>query len=173
MLWNLIGFFKSSPKSQRKYKQDVIPGTTLTYDAMLVRQLHEDHKELLGLYGDIKQYLDKKDYHQVQIHLKEFSSLLREHLLLENLKLYVYLSNALACDQENLEIMIEMRKEMGRIGKTVNQFLTRYTQEKPWTIAEKIAFSIAFQQIGTVLSQRITKEEERLYPLYMPPSHYF
>ncbi len=171
MLAQLFGFFKVAERRE-KSQQEVIPGTTLTYDPTLIKQLHSDHKELIELYGTIKKYLDKEDYNNVQKYLLQFSSLLRDHLLLENLKLYVYLTNALSHDAQNLEIMIDMRKEMGRIGRTVNQFLTRYTETLPWTEEKLYSFPNEFKQIGKVLVERINREENRLYTLYMPPSAY-
>jgi len=172
MFGRFFGFMKPSNKQESTQEKEVIPGTTLTYDKTLVIQLHNDHKALLVLYSKIGKYLEKEDYPNIQSHLAQFATLLRTHLLLENLKLYVYLTKALAHDAENLELMIGMRKEMGHIGRTVNQFLTRYTETLPWTPEKTQSFAGEFKHIGKILVERISREEQRLYTLYMPPSSY-
>ena len=149
----------------------VAPGTELSYDANLVEQLMADHKKLLGLYGEIAASLEQLDYEAIHQQLRTFTSMLRGHLLTENIKLYVYLSHNLATDPENLELMTELRREMGHIGRKVNQFLTRYA-EWPWTSELQQSFPGEFQRIGEVLGDRIGREEDTLYTLYLPPNAY-
>ena len=153
-------------------KPEVVPGTKLAYNSNLIKELTLEHKKILTLYTSIADLLDKGDYQSIQKQLKVFASALRSHLLKENLKLYVYLTCALARDTENLEIMTEMRREMGRIGRAVNQFLSRYTEPVSWTREIQQSFPGEFKQIGEVLADRIQREEETLYSLYMPPSSY-
>jgi len=149
----------------------VAPGTELSYDPSLVEHLMADHKKLLGLYGEIAASLEQQDYEAIHQQLQTFTSMLRGHLLTENIKLYVYLSHNLATDPENLELMTELRREMGHIGRKVNQFLTRYA-EWPWTSELRQSFPGEFQRIGEVLGDRIGREEDTLYTLYLPPGAY-
>ena len=96
---------------------------------------------------------------------------MRAHLLKENLHLYVYLKHALQHDTESADLMAGMRTEMGRIGRTLNEFVTRYTTS-PWDSNARESLLAELDQIGQVLMHRIHQEEEVLYPMYMPLERY-
>jgi len=86
-------------------------------------------------------------------------------------KLYVYLTKELAHDPENKEIILSFRREMMQIGKVVNQFVTRY--DRPlWSLDMRQHFLPELLSIGEVLVERIQREENTLYPLYMPKENY-
>jgi hypothetical protein len=167
----LIKLFTRSNSQEKKAEKQLIPGTELSFDPELISSLKSDHIRLLEIYSSISVLLDEGKADELAQPLEEFKALLREHLLTENLKLYVYLKYALVNDAKNLNIMIELRKDMQKIGKVVNQFLTRYS-EFPWTDELKSSFPDEFYEIGSVLGERIEREEALLYTLYMPPDAY-
>lgn len=143
----------------------------IAFDESLIGTFETEHQQLLKLFGAIKTAAEQNDFKLVQIRLKQFASILRGHLLTENVKLYVYLSKALANDPENKDIILSFRREMMQIGKVVNQFVTTY--DRPlWSLDMQEHFLPELLSIGEVLVQRIEREENTLYPLYMPKEHY-
>ncbi len=174
---NFFGWFgqKQNQVGSKNFKErrhsEPLPGTQLFYDQELINDLKNDHKELVEVYGQIGVALKKFEYDEIVSLFINFSSKLRSHMLKENLKLYVYLSHAMIHDEESLLLITELRSEMNQIGRTVNSFLTRYS-DLPWTDDKKISFPNEFKTIGEVLVDRIQREEGTLYSLYMHPDAY-
>jgi hypothetical protein len=67
--------------------------------------------------------------------------------------------------------MGSMRLEMGKIGRVLNDFVTRYTSS-PWDTDVREALGGELHKIAEVLQIRIQQEEEVLYPMYMHPDSY-
>lgn len=149
----------------------VAPNTQITYDPELIDRLKNQHQELIALYTKIKEADESLDYDVVRSTLTEFKNLFHSHILLENVKLYIYLKHVFAADEDSSAIAMEMRKEMGSIGKVVNQFIQKYTAPV-WTDVMKISFADELEIIGAALVDRINMEEESLYTLYYPPDMY-
>ena len=143
------------------------PGTEINFHPELVPQLKKDHQNLLNLYGQIKAAFDKGDYVQVSRKLDDFRTGLQGHLLTENVRLYIYLERSLAGDETNGELMRGFRREMDGIGRTVLNFLRKYEAIGVDHELAK-AFERDFAVIGQVLGERIQREENVLYPLYLP-----
>jgi hypothetical protein len=172
----MFGFFrrkksKAATQSIRSKKRGSAPGTEISYYADLVPELLDDHQVLLGLFTEVTQTYEAKDYERLPTMLGEFGSLLRGHLLKENIKLYIYLQHALADDPENSALMQEFRTEMHGISKTVSKFLKHYSEED-WGEQRRAEFGTDLGAIGKVLVKRIETEESVLYPLYMSPESY-
>ena len=168
----MFGLFKKKEKQVSTPDMSAAPASKgITYDDQLIGQFHAEHQALLKLFTLIKDSAERQDFAKVQKHLKKFTSVLRGHLLTENVKLYVYLSRSLANDPANKDIMMNFRQEMMQIGRAVNQFVTRYEQDN-WNAEMKAHFLDELLGIGEVLVRRIEQEESVLYPLYMPESHY-
>lgn len=168
----MFGLFKRREKQAvAEVQSQPAPSQGISYDSGLIDQFHAEHQALLKLFTIIKTAAEKQDFKLVQKNLKKFTSILRGHLLTENVKLYVYLSKELAHDPENKEIIMTFRREMMGIGKAVNQFVTRYDKES-WTLDMERNFLGELVSIGEVLVHRIEQEESTLYPLYMPEAHY-
>jgi len=168
----MFGLLKKRRNSKVLKKNTVSsPSEGISYDDNLIETFQDEHQTLLKLFGIIKSAAEQKDFKLVQVKLKQFTSILRGHLLTENVKLYVYLSKELANDPENKEIIMSFRREMMQIGKVVNQFVTAYS--KPvWSTDMREYFLPEFLDIGEVLVERIEREENTLYPLYLPKDHY-
>lgn len=170
----MFGLFKKQEKKKAAPATPVMSQASnkgISYDQSLIDQFEAEHQSLISLFGKIKTSAESQDFKGVQKYLKKFTSVLRGHLLTENVKLYVYLSKALANDIENKEIMMTFRQEMMQIGRVVNQFVTRYEQTI-WDNDMKANFLDELLAIGDVLVRRIEQEESVLYPLYMPEDHY-
>lgn len=167
----MFGLFKRREKQVIESATERKSSEGISYDSGLINQFHAEHQALLRLFTVIKSSAEKQDFKSVRKNLKKFTSVLRGHLLTENVKLYVYLSKELAHDPENKDIIMTFRREMMGIGKAVNQFVTRYDKEV-WSLEMERTFLPELVSIGEVLVHRIEQEESTLYPLYMPEAHY-
>ena len=68
-------------------------------------------------------------------------------------------------------LMASMRVEMGKIGRVLNDFVTRYTSA-PWDFDMRQDLGVELNKIAEVLAVRIQQEEDVLYPMYMHPTKY-
>lgn len=150
--------------------QKFAKGTEIRYDSHLVDRLQGDHKTLLQIYTDIINGAEKRNYKVIMDRLAKFRIVLTEHLLTENVKLYVYLDNELADDEMNSELIRSFRREMDEIGKTVMRMLRKYGQSgvNDLNVEE---FTADFGTLGEVLGDRIQREESTLYLLYTQLAH--
>ncbi len=169
--FKLFSLSKTKDVAQEQAETVYLSGTQLFYDLSLIDKLKNDHLMLLELYGEMAQALADKEHEALVKLFIKFSAKLRSHLLTENLKLYIYLSHAMVADTESLAIITDLRSEMQQIGRTVNNFLTYYS-ELPWSEEQDNSFPGEFEKIGEVLVERIKREEATLYPLYMHPEAY-
>lgn len=170
MLTFLANWFR--PSAQSKTASAVsAPDTAIAYKPSLVAELQTEHRELLHLYKNLVAAHERADFDTAVTCLKRFTHSLRAHLLKENLHLYVYLKHVLRHDPESSALMASMRVEMGKIGRVLNDFVTRYTSS-PWDVEVRESLKAELNKIAEVLSIRIEQEEEVLYPMYMHPSRY-
>ena len=141
------------------------PGTAIGHDPKLVAALKEDNRVLLGIFGAIDAAQKAGDLLTAQARLEQFRMALQDHLLKENVRLYVYLEHLLANDPTSHELMHGFRHDMDAIGKVVVGFLGKYQQigAHPELASE---FSKDMAAIGQALSGRIKREEDTLYPMY-------
>lgn len=143
------------------------PGTHIAYHPNLIGQLQADHQKLLGIFGNIQAAFSQGNLVGTAKLLEEFRGTIQGHLLTENVKLYIYLEHALRQDEESHHLVHDFRHEMDGIGKVVLAFLGKYKEiaNQPGLAA---AFGPELEQIGAALVARIKREEETLYPLYLP-----
>lgn len=167
----MFGFFKKkssvSEAAAPKEEAHTAPGTQIHYSPDLIASLQGDHQTLLDLYGEITEAFEEKRYTDVSSMLITFRSGLNAHLLTENVRLYIYLERSLAGDETSRELIHGFRKEMDEIAKVALGFLRKY--EAIGVDADLAGrFAADFATLGKVLVERIQKEENTLYPLYMP-----
>ncbi len=146
-------------------KETIAPGTTIHYHPELIDKLTEDHQLLLRLFGETSDAAARGDMAGAAERLDAFRVALQNHLLIENVSLYVYLEHLFAGDVRNHALIHEFRHEMDGIGKVVLAFLGKYHElaaypELAATFADELA------AVGKVLVERIEREEGTLYPLY-------
>lgn len=169
-LWKKIGLSTQDDAARPVVTEEqAVAGTQLRYDPDLISNFLDDHQMLLGIFGDIVAAMKLKNTRVVKEKLDKFGDELSAHILKENIRFYIYLQHSLSDDQENAAVMLEFRKEMQQIGKAVMDFLSRYTTGSRWDDAVWQSFEQEIGSIGQVLTQRIQREENNLYPLYMPP----
>lgn len=159
---------RPAPQAQPSPPKPVsAPGTHIGYHAELVSQLEGDHHNLLRIMGTVGEALAAHDLAAVVQRLDEFRSAIQDHLLTENVRLYVYLEHALVQDPVSHALIHEFRREMDGIGKAVLGFLAKYRELE--TQPELVrTFGDDLNAVGKVLAERIRREEAMLYPLYLP-----
>ncbi len=163
----MFNFFKRK-KNRPDHEQPerrTAPGTQIRYSPELIGKLKDDHKALFVIFGQIKKASDSGNYSVVVKKLKEFKTAITDHLLTENVNLYIYLGRSLSNDEMNDQLVRGFRSEMNQIAKVVIAFLTKYE-----TIGVNKALAASFDkelgEIGAALVERIEREESTLYPLY-------
>jgi len=144
------------------------PGTRISYSPDLIPQLKDDHRRLLELFGTISEAFSRNDLPATSRLLEEFRGGILSHLLTENVRFYIYLEHALRHeDQESFNLMHHFRHEMDTIGKSVLAFFAKYQNiDKQPGLA--LSFGKDLENVGAILVERIKREEETLYPLYLP-----
>ncbi len=145
------------------------PGTKIHHDPRLIEALKEDHRLLLEIFAAIDGARQQGDLMVVQTRLNQFRIVLQDHLLKENVRLYVFLEHQLVNDPTSHQLMHGFRHEMDDIGRAVVGFLTRYKEIglHPELAA---AFATDLDAIGEALVARIQREEDTLYPMYALPA---
>lgn len=140
-------------------------GTRIRYDEGLVDKLMDDHQRLLKIYTEITDAAENRNFEVLAERLNRFRIELTDHLLTENVKLYVFLDRSVEDDEMNSELIRSFRREMDQIGKVVMEFLRRYLLHgvSSLNVAD---FQAEFIKIGEVLGDRITREESTLYIMY-------
>lgn len=165
----MFNFFKKKNNKNKDVQQSshVAPGTQIHYVPDLIANLQDDHKELLTIFSHINNAFEAENYRFVTKELKRFKQKLTDHLLVENIRLYIYLGHEFSQDEVTADLVKSFRREMNQISKVVMAFLTKYE-----TIGVDKGLADSFGKdlgdIGAALVERIKREENTLYPLYMP-----
>ncbi|ENO86469.1 hemerythrin domain-containing protein [Thauera linaloolentis] len=156
-----------APARSLKEADGCAPGTSIRYSADLVEHLVRDHHAMLECFAAIGKAARGARFGEAALLLERFRADLHGHLLVENVRLYVYLEHTLADDPASHALMREFRHDMDEIGKKVVAFLARYARlgEDPALAASFVA---DLDAVGAALADRIRREEDVLYPLYAP-----
>lgn len=142
--------------------------TRIPYQPGLIEEMKSDHVSLLDLYTDIKMASEMKSFKKVSTALKEFRGELEDHLIKENVSLYIYLRHLLKTDVRGSKLIADFKKEMDGIASIALKFLAKY-ESIGNEAALQNSFDDDFAIIGKVLGERIKREEATLYTLYVPP----
>lgn len=139
------------------------------YNPKLIHKLSHDHNNLLALYQKTLDTFEDGDMQQVKRLLKIFKITLQEHLLLENVRLYAYVSQLSADDPLASERIGQLRRDMNRTGRKVTDFLNRHSTRAA-SILDKHLFEQELLEIGALLVDQFEREESTLFPMYRPTS---
>lgn len=137
----------------------------ISYNPDLIRQYHEDHRQLLELFGQAASAAESGQWAGVEAALNRFRSALNDHLLSESIRLYTYLKQQVADDPDAMALMKGFASEMNSIGRAVIAFLDEQ-KDLAHSAARQGAFVQAWADIGRTLGDRIAREEKTLYPMY-------
>jgi len=139
----------------------------IAYDPGLVARLKGDHRELVRIYTAIKSAAASNRFGELHDLLAQFKLTFQLHIAMENVKFYVYVQQRMAADSDASNFIAEVRREMNDIARAVLKFVDGYMSIPP-TPVTVTAFIAELDRIGSVLVQRVEKEETRLYLLYQP-----
>src|SRR5699024_856858 len=171
MLKKLFGRGGSVSQRRENDGNQYASGTQLAYDSALISRFEGHDQALFKLVDAIEKSAENQSYDQLKKQLVTFRGALQEHLLEENLKLYVYLTRCLNHDPVNSQLVDGMKTEMNQIASKVVSFLNQFI-EGHIGVDNIGKFSQEFERIKGVLSERIRREETSLYTLYLPPDSY-
>ena len=143
------------------------PERSINYDPGLVDSLKHDHTELVSMYGQLGQDVKDGQFQRIPNALLAFKTRLEAHLLIENVRFYVYVEQSLSGDSENMALIRGFRREMNSIARGVVEFVRRY-QNTRVTADNSLSFMREYEEVGQLLVMRIEREEHNLYPLYAP-----
>lgn len=139
----------------------------VTYDPGLVDKLKQEHQELVRLYTAIKDAAAEGRFQQISRLLFGLKLVLQKHIMLENVKFYVYLEQNCEPDSETHRLVSELRRDMDGIARVVVKFVNTHTVHVP-THGTVDRFTAELEQVGHVLFSRVQMEEEHVYAIYQP-----
>jgi len=157
-----FGLFKKKRKPELSEKAYSVSNTNIHYKPNLIGILKDDHVSLLGLYNDIKRTSESGQYRKTAKHLSAFRYEFEDHLLKENINLYVYLAHQQAGDPINKSLITKFRTEMNAIATVALCFLEKFETIESDTDLQK-EFPEELAAIGDALGKRMGREETMLY----------
>jgi hypothetical protein len=156
---------QSEAETQNNERSAFAPGTEIRFNPDLIEKLKLHHQALWELYDQLKDAFKLDNLSLLQQKLKEFRISFMDHILTENVSLYVYLSKYYSDDQSLVDLVKKTRSEMDVIGKNVRAFLLKYeTMDADGNTFD--VFSEDLESAITELEHRIATVEESIYPLY-------
>ena len=153
----------SLEKDRARVSKRILP---IDYRGELTNSLKADHQTLLKVYMEILDAAQNRDYPELSSKLGEFKLNLKAHLAEEFKDLYVFVEHYAHDHSLDDKIRIrEFRNEMNIIGGTVMGIINKYDNNyiNDQTID---GFVGEFGSLGSVLTDRIKREETLLYPMY-------
>ena len=139
----------------------------IPYYPNLIEELVHDHQMMAALKKSIRRAFLRKDLKKTEKRLEEFASVFRSHILKENVRMYAYLQQQFTDEKNNIEIVKYFRKEMNGVARTVLSFLEKYESLQQLSEEQLNNFLIDLENISKVIHERMQREEEKLYPLYL------
>lgn len=131
----------------------------------LVQRLKEDHRFMLETWVGIGNDVDAGRHEAAVKGLAAFKDRLVPHVMMENTYLYKGLEKDCSGEETSLMLIRDMHAEMDAIGKAVVAFTRKYM-----LLADDstlmVTFKKDYQEIQTILLDRIKREERDLYVLY-------
>jgi roadblock/LC7 domain-containing protein len=140
----------------------------VNYDPKLIATLRKEHAHLEKTFERIKTAAQSGNFNEVRQLLVHLKSALQAHILTENVRLYSYIGNLSREDPEQARRMYAFRTEMNTIAREVVAFVKRYQKCDFSSRREREMFASDYKVVGARLEQRLTREENDLYPLYRP-----
>lgn len=147
-------------------KQIPPSSTGITYNPNLIAKLKGDHQELFAIYTRLHDSGLSSRFAKITDDLVVLRRAFNGHILLENVRFYVYLEKLLKNQPEEKNYVHSLRKDMNGIANAVSTFCEKWITT-PVTPATQAAFNAELQGIGGALTARVELEETTLYTLYV------
>lgn len=137
------------------------------FDPVLVPSLVSDHAALLALLRRAATAAALGEAPHARRALRKFHSLLTDHLLVENTRLYLYIRSApQAGESGRAQLSRDFQFEMNQIARTAERFVDHYICTDRAVLRPE--FMLDQDGIRQTLAARFAREESTLYPLYAP-----
>ena len=137
------------------------------YDDQLVQLLKEDHEDLLDLYRRIDKAHQYRSFDICRAGLLQMRKRLTEHVVTENTRFYAYIKGDLAPTFPGAASLARAyQHEMHDLVRAMTGFLDNYCADTQAVMRPQ--FGSELKAFGAALSQRISREEQSLFPLYLP-----
>jgi hypothetical protein len=167
MFWTItreifIGSQNYLEHSSKSESSKPAPGTSIYYDENLIDKLESDHVAMKNLFTKIIADARKGRIERVRDNLVKLDVMLKRHAVLEYIRLYVYLLRTTEHDEIAHDIVIEFRAEMMQIDKAISKLVLDSETMNIRTLKK------ALEDARDVITDRITREETILYPIYAP-----
>ena len=137
------------------------------FDPGLLPALHADHIALLELIRRAAAAAATENTQAAIRALHKFHTLLSEHLLTENTRLYLYIrATAPGRAPDAAQMSRGFQVEMNQIARGISHFVERYTEREHMILGP--AFMVDLDSVRQTLRARFAREESMLFPLYAP-----
>ena len=168
MTW-AMGWFGMGRKAEGGAPSDeaVRDKSRFRHSPELIGALKADHGQLLRQFADIERMAAAGQYAGLPLALGAFKARFDVHVLNENLHFYCYLEHKLRDNRDGLRLMQEFRTGMNEIARGVVNFVKKY-RVAGVRQANAAEFLHELRAVGTLLMQRVEREEQDLYTLYRP-----
>ncbi|MGL1932925.1 MAG: hemerythrin domain-containing protein [Desulfotalea sp.] len=176
----MFGIFKNFDKNKNKTQisaeipqADVrekiyVKGAKIAYYPHLIEEFKEEHAHLFSIYSSIVDSYENNQIDNIYSNLKKFKQALVDHLMKENILLYVFLKYLYIENNEKKNFAYKMQKEMTTIGGGILDFIHRATSD---SFEYNREFKKELDGIGNALVARVEIEESELYSLYKQPGN--
>jgi Hemerythrin HHE cation binding domain len=142
------------------------PAVGIAYNPNLIAKLKDDHQDLFAIYTRLHESGISSRFAKITDDLIALRRAFNGHILLENVRFYVYLEKLLKEHPEERSYVHSLRKDMNGIAMAVSTFCDKWIAT-PVTSATQSAFNVDLQDIGGALTSRVELEETTLYTLYV------
>jgi Hemerythrin HHE cation binding domain len=142
------------------------PAVGISYNPNLIAKLKGDHQDLFAVYTRLHESATSARFAKITDDLIVLRRAFNGHILLENVRFYVYLERLLKDHPEEKNYVHSLRKDMNGIASAVSGFCEKWITN-PVAPITQAAFTAELQGIGGALTSRVELEETTLYTLYV------
>ncbi len=137
------------------------------YNPSMIKILESEHQRLFEIYTEIKKLLEENaDFSIIVDKLDSLKVLLTIHVDFENQFLYSYLEDRYSNKKDKLTFIEKADKDMQKIVDVALNFIEECSNYELYS-KKRMKFIEEFNAIGDILIERISFEENQLYPLYI------
>ncbi|MFC4622502.1 hemerythrin domain-containing protein [Comamonas nitrativorans] len=137
----------------------------LPYYPDLVEELLAEHEAVSMLEQRLRRAFMRQDWPRVAKRLRELGTLLRGHILKENVRLYAFLQQVTE-NEADIETMKHFRRGAKALSQSLLAFFERYENIDQLPPEQAAAFLADLDAISQAIHERMQSEEQQLYPLY-------
>lgn len=153
------------PSVSAPYSQHSLPlGYSLESHKDLIQDLKAEHRLLISLFTDIIKLAENQRFDNAMMTLDEFRSVLMNHLINENTKLYLFLNAYYRHDPEFPRIT-KLRNDMSNLTKAFMDFIQQWRLQG-LNANTRTRFVNQALPLSDALIIRLQTEEKELFGLY-------